>query len=1312
MLIVFVGNEYLYAQIHIPKVIPPSPQSQIIDKYADHPVTEYNGLAEITIPLYEIKLKELTIPITLSYHAGGIRYNSECDYMDTNFDARIDGEFGAGWSITSIGAHLSRKINGKPDEDFSFYDEAKFNQLLAKGNRLDIDKYLAGINYYTRSQTLTIEPSSGYLDGEPDLFTYNLPTTIGHFIKDKTKGKNISLEQNNDRIDLKSDFRSCTIIDDQGNSFELGGKDINGVDLVETVTEGSLLKPVPSTLRLSKIVTPNNEEISFTYNSAIRTVSTASKGIRISEASTLLKHPDNGKASEAVMNDSRILSLGSRYYTELCVNKIITENEIITITRGQDGVPRNIINSITITAKNGQFIKKILFNYIHNLHTLLESIQIVDKKYEAEKIFRCEYYNGLRSTSGLNATSDQWGYYNDARWSPSFSSPDHKAFVHSEFLDNIILDNVIIGRIGNSNLNGLIRTSKSIKDSRLYGSFQRFTINRSENLSPHYYSLRKIIYPTGGTVEYIYEPHQYKELNSKDIIIGGGQRIKKIIMKESTSSFPNVIEYIYGKNGNGLGVANFKINSSKFIDTQINISKTNVQTGSNLSSPDCLINVSKIYSTNPYSSEYSDFQVSYEYVTCKKYEERKNNLGQYIIENGHTYSKYLIPNNYTEGVMFPSIPNGVQGYSYSFNCYRIESYRIGYKPLLEYKEVYDAKDQLLLKEKYSYAESNNRSKIKGLKTDQKVFFSPGFNLDPNATGQLYNVYDRVNSVFNYMTLNIETGKYLLTEKSAIQYFGEKDSISSIETYDYDEINRVINKSSLINNRQYSEKYTYPTPSNGGGGLLSKNMLATQMEVTKMIDGVINNRLRYVYNNSIFPSKIETSYLKGDQFETEITFDKYDNKGNLLQYTTRDGLITTYLWSYNQRLPIAEIKNASQEEIKQYLGTSIDQLASTNNPNISLVKKLQEDLPQSMVSIYEYNHFKGLSTMTNISGLSTFYTYNSFNNLETIKNNEGKKIVDYFYNYANLCNEKEDTTNLDINLVEMDMPINKTYGINKTLKPFYVRIEGTGSYNLSWTLKDSHGNILDKLDNSNTPYFQISRMKEVGIKKLRCVVTDNKNQKTRIFEKEFEAIIEPILPYTITTSNSFFIVGGTANLETSYVEGGSGNFTYVWDFHKSGTSYKEVTTENNSISYLLEDNKYSFVVCKVYDKITKKQYGVAFNLGIVQATLEFRDIRKSRNRLDANLYCSGEAVNVTFIANSMSMYGPNFVTEYLIGGTSIVIYGAGTQSRMVRMKPGPNSISIIRHNIYGQENVPVNVMLQIDKVPGFYLKTSSLNHTLN
>ncbi len=57
----------------VSSLIPPTPEAASLGKYGTNPVGMYTGIPSISIPLYQIKQKDLLLDLSLSYHAGGIR---------------------------------------------------------------------------------------------------------------------------------------------------------------------------------------------------------------------------------------------------------------------------------------------------------------------------------------------------------------------------------------------------------------------------------------------------------------------------------------------------------------------------------------------------------------------------------------------------------------------------------------------------------------------------------------------------------------------------------------------------------------------------------------------------------------------------------------------------------------------------------------------------------------------------------------------------------------------------------------------------------------------------------------------------------------------------------------------------------------------------------------------------------------------------------------------------------------------------------------------------------------------------------------
>lgn len=79
------------AEESLTDILPPSPTASGIIRYGDIPVSYSTGIPEISIPLYTIKCGSLEMPVTLSYHAGGIKVDEAASRV------------GLGWSLLAGG---------------------------------------------------------------------------------------------------------------------------------------------------------------------------------------------------------------------------------------------------------------------------------------------------------------------------------------------------------------------------------------------------------------------------------------------------------------------------------------------------------------------------------------------------------------------------------------------------------------------------------------------------------------------------------------------------------------------------------------------------------------------------------------------------------------------------------------------------------------------------------------------------------------------------------------------------------------------------------------------------------------------------------------------------------------------------------------------------------------------------------------------------------------------------------------------------------------------------------------------------------
>jgi len=73
----------LFAQINYkyPKIIYPSPLANSFTRYGEIPIDFSTGIPKIEIPIYTIKGKKLSLPISISYHGSGIKVNDIASEM-------------------------------------------------------------------------------------------------------------------------------------------------------------------------------------------------------------------------------------------------------------------------------------------------------------------------------------------------------------------------------------------------------------------------------------------------------------------------------------------------------------------------------------------------------------------------------------------------------------------------------------------------------------------------------------------------------------------------------------------------------------------------------------------------------------------------------------------------------------------------------------------------------------------------------------------------------------------------------------------------------------------------------------------------------------------------------------------------------------------------------------------------------------------------------------------------------------------------------------------------------------------------------
>ena len=153
-----------------------------------------------------------------------------------------------------------------------------------------------------------------------------------------------------------------------------------------------------------------------------------------------------------------------------------------------------------------------------------------------------------------------------------------------------------------------------------------------------------------------------------------------------------------------------------------------------------------------------------------------------------------------------------------------------------------------------------------------------------------------------------------------------------------------------------------------------------------------------------PSRIDT-YRNGVNVGPTVFLSQYDTLGKSLEIKVDGQPVKTYAWGYGHRFPVAEIAGVSFTQLKALSSdpdkTRLDAIADAavlNYPSDSTFLKdiFQSHLPQAQTTLYTYSPPFGISSIKDPSGRTTEYTYDSAGRLTSVKDEDGNKVMGYSY----------------------------------------------------------------------------------------------------------------------------------------------------------------------------------------------------------------------------------------------------------------------------------------------------------------------------
>ena len=1027
-------NSYNY----LPQVYPKSPEAFQLYKYEKIPVSEYSGVPNINLPLYTLKEGNIEIPIILNYNGGGIKIEEE--------STRV----GLGWSlslpsITQIknglndlrdpsGINLTKDIDGfnkiiRPyyfgidDSPWvwpkSFPDPANFNyNSLQKSPEIITRTFLSATSIPLQNYgMIELQNAIFGVDFEEDIFKMNLFGKIVNFKRDVNLpfGNFISTNEYNYKFQIIYDKNiypirnrqfSWIITDPQGIKYyfeyEIRIPDNNPTAVTE-----------PSVWYLNKIIDTNNNIVNINYekldfesypnNSPCAKINYFGKKnpiIDLAPFSGLTQYitlPNIGSKSNYPIKDLRTNFAGESYsiqygdlgYTEgfsptpTCSSPFIkTKNSIgqeVSIisskekilyfySNREDIVGAKKLDSIEIRNINDIKVKSIKFNYGYFVanEPNLSTDPTINKKLKLNNICindQCTFFNYYeqflpRKDSKAN---DYWGYYN-GNYSNSSNYPEILKF---------------LGSFADTQFNAMLQTNDNHASRGDYAKAA---------------SIREIIYPTKGKTTYDYELNEFTHVNQiipnydqvqNQIAKGWGIRISRIFYNDGNDNkFSTKYQYSGGK-----AIRKFEVVKNMYgISHTYLMSRGAGNNGQSVWSEgynDWVI----AYLNNQYSPNLFDNSndIGYDIVTKIELDKDDNEKGAIISEYTNTSET-----NFGTNVTYSNL--NISG-------------------------ILDKNKNGLLK-KQTYMNKQGET-IKVIENEYNYFYKLpidyGFITLYNANYALCNNLTCLDAgPLYYMVYYPKVYNQANLSKTYIrEYFNGKPYITT-KSYTYNTDNQLKNEKTEFSDGSYkSIGYSYSKDWNLQK-LIDNNIIGVPIYeshssnfeskefLTKYEDSIHLNPTSVIeYNQRINGSETTT--------DTIITYDKYDNKGNLQQFTTKSGIPTTIIWGYNQTQPIAKIEGAKYDDVKA-LQVVLDATSSSNSDAIDPTKeadlitaldKLRDDskLKNYQISTYTYDPLIGVTSITPSNGIREIYKYDKANRLQSIVDFNGNILKEYKYKYV-------------------------------------------------------------------------------------------------------------------------------------------------------------------------------------------------------------------------------------------------------------------------------------------------------------------------
>jgi hypothetical protein len=950
----------------------PSANASCFDVFSATPVSKFTGVPDISVPLLTVNSGNLSIPVTLSYHANGVAPDVH------------PGWVGLGWSLFSGGV-ITRKTNGRDDDDMHT-DVGYYNSAYKLRD--------TAWSTLAKMQSLTDEQ----IDYAPDEFNFSVAGISGSFYLNDQGKWQVKCDQDvkvvfdgNDFIQpfLSTPppspfspfvyypvFGKFTLITADGTKFIFGG-DNTAIDYSLDFFNQNITMWSATAWYLKKIIAADGvHTIDLTYE---RDQYTNVLYYNLYKNNFYFTGPHS--CSNEIDFRTTVLNLGGNLISPVYLKSIETPTEQILFDRSTSVELRYPQSRYDNTYQTYGVYTGPTTGSLANMQQVVYAI--VERSLYTDtalyKFLPLLHQNGIEAYPGI-LSNLQWKKLDKIRL---FDKSLNKVTHQYQFnYNNNAAQRLTLLSLQESNPSGspadttnpyqfFYDSSYALPDYLLgqtdpWGGYRGSRPSAWGDFSvvPGYMvagTLRKIIYPTGGHKLFFFEPNTYSSYvsaNRASLVgvagqtTGGRLRIKSILDYDPVSKALTSKKYYYVKNFTLLNKGN---SPSSGILSFTPVYQTRVS-GHALPSGDVF------YMNMSYSNTVLPADNGVTGSICYSEVAEVNDDNSYTVykftnfDDGHMDENYinsLLPENtFLYPVSSLSLERGKPKYIAAFDSTgkKLKSTSITYAPLHNLRSFVKS----VYTKKYQLCNWNNiASQLTGPYVSEGVSYKiytypylpvtiadstfPDLNNQPPVVSVTTQYYDNPDNKLNTRTEHIRTDGKKTTNLSLYPQdyatgtaFIDSMMAHGITGLPVEKIAYVTNPASGSINIQAGAINTYQS--------LNPFQRDTDYQLETDVPLALSSFKFSGSATGLLPYTAATQpFSKDPRYKAQSSYN-YDAYGNLQQSNLVNGFSSSVIWGYNHQLPIAEVKNATADKI-YYTGFEEDATGTSTDSKVGFKSKL-------------------------------------------------------------------------------------------------------------------------------------------------------------------------------------------------------------------------------------------------------------------------------------------------------------------------------------------------------------------------------------